>query len=91
MIWGTHRPLTTLRRRVPLEAAERLADSLARQLRQQWELRQTLWQREAELATAIPVIARNEEPQLLAQRLSTIVRSAAESLRCPAARACVFT
>jgi phosphoserine phosphatase RsbU/P len=82
---GNASSLDDLRRRVPLEAAERLADSLARQLRQQWELRQTLWQREAELATAIPVIARNEEPQLLAQRLSTIVRSAAESLRCPAA------
>jgi serine phosphatase RsbU (regulator of sigma subunit) len=62
-----------------------LAESLGHQLRSQWELRTALWQREAELATAVPVLARDNESQQLARRLQTIVRSAADALRCPAA------
>lgn len=68
-----------------MEAAQRLAESLGRQLQSQFELRTALWQREAELATAVPVLARSDESQQLARRLQTIVRSAADALRCPAA------
>lgn len=82
---GNASSLDDLRRRVPLEAAQRLAESLGHQLQSQWELRTALWQREAELATAVPVLARGDESQQLARRLQTIVRSAADALRCPAA------
>ena len=82
---GNASSLDDLRRRVPLEAAQRLAESIGHQLQSQWELRTALWQREAELATAVPVLCRDPESQQLAQRLQTIVRSAADALRCPAA------
>jgi sigma-B regulation protein RsbU (phosphoserine phosphatase) len=82
---GNASSLDDLRRRVPLEAAQRLAESIGHQLQSQWELRTALWQREAELATAVPVLGRTDESQQLARRLQTIVRSAADALRCPAA------
>ncbi|MGC4001621.1 MAG: SpoIIE family protein phosphatase [Pirellulales bacterium] len=82
---GNASSLDDLRRRVPLEAAERLAQTLGRRLKSEYELRRALVEREAELATAVPVIHRPEDSRRLAERLHTIVRSAAEALRCPAA------
>lgn len=82
---GNASSLDDLRRRIPLEAAERLAESICRQLQREWELRTALFEREAELATAIPVVARPDDNPQLARRLQAILESAARSIGCRAA------
>ncbi|MDX1963313.1 MAG: SpoIIE family protein phosphatase [Pirellulales bacterium] len=77
--------LDDLRKRMPLESAEKLAECLLRQLRREWELRTALWEREAELATAIPVVARSPDSAQLATRLQSLLQSLARALGCRAA------
>ncbi len=69
------------RDRHALSLAEGLSD-LYRQLHQYWV---TLRQREAQLATAIPVIARPEQAARLAERLQAVLRGAVEGLVADAA------
>jgi sigma-B regulation protein RsbU (phosphoserine phosphatase) len=82
---GNASSLDDLRRRIPLEAAEKLAESLARQLGQQWQLSLALWEREADLATAVPVVARADEGPKLSARMQSILKSAVQALNCTSA------
>lgn len=65
------------------------AVDLATELSHLWsEVHQTqalLWQREAELATAVPVVERADEPAHLAARLEMVLKAGAEAVGCSAA------
>jgi phosphoserine phosphatase RsbU/P len=75
----------TIEPRVDRQSAERLASSIADLLGQLLAARQTIWRREAELAAGVPVVARADEPSLLAARLQAILRAGAEACDCQAA------
>ena len=68
--------------RIPLESAEQLAAAIVTLVEQVLSLRHTLWQREAELAAQVPVTSRSDEPQHLAARLETAIKSGAQMLNC---------
>jgi serine phosphatase RsbU (regulator of sigma subunit) len=82
---GQPKNVAQLAARVPLEDAESLAAAIASLLRQNFTLRDSLWKREAELAAGVPVAARPDEPQHLASRLETALKSGAQLLGCDAA------
>jgi serine phosphatase RsbU (regulator of sigma subunit) len=82
---GPAQSVAQLASRVPLEAAEGLATAITRLLQQTFTLRKTLWKREAELAAGVPVAARPDEPEHLALRLETALKTAAQLLGCEAA------
>jgi len=67
------------------EQVEQLADSIAGLLTELQRTRIALASREAELATGIPVAARPNEAEHLAQRLQAVLQAGAESLGCQAA------
>ncbi len=70
-----------------IEHVRPLAASIAQLLSENNRLKHTLWQREAELATAIPVSSRpSTEPQL-ASKMQSVLRSGVEALHCTAAAA----
>jgi serine phosphatase RsbU (regulator of sigma subunit) len=72
-------------RTVPLESAQALAAALARLLGEAIGLEQALWQREAELATAMPLVPAANEGEHLAQRLEAVLQGGAEAIGCHAA------
>ena len=69
----------------PKEAAGELAGEIGRLLNQVNQLRATLWKREAELATAIPVIASPAGDVHFAERLESIISGGAKAIGCTAA------
>jgi sigma-B regulation protein RsbU (phosphoserine phosphatase) len=71
---------------VTTELATDLAQSIAALLDELYKTRTTLWQREAHLASAIPLVVRPEdEDRQLAERLESVLRCGAESVGCQAA------
>jgi len=66
--------------RVERRAAQGLADALAALLAEHLQSRQALWEREAELATAVPVIASASARRALARRIETLLRDAAQAI-----------
>jgi len=74
--------VATLANRVPLEAAERLAQSIAMMLAQQSLLRKSLKEREADLAAGVPVRSHPDEVQHLASRMEAVIKSGAEAIGC---------
>jgi serine phosphatase RsbU (regulator of sigma subunit) len=82
---GNAKNVAQLAARVPLEAAEELAAAMAGLLQQTFQLRKTLWKREAELAAGVPVAARPDEPQHFALRLEAALKAGAQMLGCDAA------
>lgn len=71
--------------KVERRAAQDLADALAALLAEHLQSRQALWEREAELATAVPVIASPSARRALARRIETILRDAAQAVGAHAA------
>jgi hypothetical protein len=78
-------PARTATVRARRGAVESLGRAIAALLGELAETRHALWQREAELAAAIPVAARASEPDQLAERLDAILRGGCEALGCTAA------
>ncbi len=68
-----------------LEQARPLALAVARMLSENNRLKRAVWEREAELAAGVPVTARPDEEAHLAQRLTSVLKSGAESIGCQAA------
>lgn len=67
------------------QAAERLLDSLAQLISGKNQASTSLVEREAELATCVPVIPHSRESAKLAERLRAVLQGGAESLDCQAA------
>ncbi len=63
----------------------RFAESLAAMLGELLTVQGALWEREAELATAIPLVSHAAEEKHLADRLREVLRTAAESVSAQAA------
>lgn len=70
---------------VPADAAQKLASALAQLLGEAISLEQALWQREAELATAVPVVPAANEGEHMASRLEAVLEGGAKALGCRAA------
>ncbi len=68
-----------------LAGAGKLADALAGVLSELVQTQHVLWQREAELAAGVPVVAPPQGEQHLAARLEATLRSGAEAINCQAA------
>ena len=68
-----------------LEHARPLALAVARLLGENNRLKRAVWEREAELAAGVPVTARPDEEAHLAERLTGVLKSGAESIGCQAA------
>jgi len=69
----------------PLRQITPLAEALAGLLGELYRTRYALWQREAELATSIPVVSTVEDRRALAHRLEAVLRGGAEAIGCQAA------
>jgi len=67
------------------KAISRFSSALQTLLRELLATRHALWQREAELAAAVPVVVRPDERSHLAVRLQSALRSGAEAVGCQAA------
>jgi serine phosphatase RsbU (regulator of sigma subunit) len=65
--------------------ARRLAAAVHAALNELQQLRHGIWLREAELAAGVPIVARSDEPQRLAERLEAVLRAGAEAVGCQAA------
>jgi hypothetical protein len=65
--------------------ASRLAAAIAELVNGRLLTETALWQREAELATCVPVVARPDEAELLAERLQAVLKAGVDSLGCHAA------
>ncbi|GAB4138143.1 PP2C family protein-serine/threonine phosphatase [Thermopirellula anaerolimosa] len=63
----------------------RFAESIAEMLGELLSVQTALWEREAELATAIPLVPHVAEEKHLAERLTEVLRAAAESISAQAA------
>jgi hypothetical protein len=70
---------------VSWESARGLASAVAGMLGELVQTRVALRQREADLASAVPLVAETHEEQHLALRLEAAIRGGAEALRCHAA------
>jgi hypothetical protein len=72
---------------VPLEQAAALADSIGGLWSELLTTRHALWQREAELATGVPLVVRDEDELApsLGERLEAVLRGGAEAVGCQAA------
>jgi serine phosphatase RsbU (regulator of sigma subunit) len=68
-----------------LAQARPLALAIAAVLGEMLQLRQALWQREAELAAGVPVATRPDEEPHLAERLEAVLKGGAEAVGCAAA------
>jgi len=66
-------------------AATALASALVDVIMELDQTRAALWQREAELAAGVPIAARPEEEEHLAQRLEAVLASGAQAVGCQAA------
>lgn len=62
-----------------------LASALSGVLQELQKTQHALWQREAELAAGVPIAARSNEKQHLAQRLEQVLQSGTEAVGCVAA------
>jgi serine phosphatase RsbU (regulator of sigma subunit) len=83
---GLNPPLAqTATQRCDLEHARPLALAVARMLGEINRLKRAVWEREAELAAGVPVTARPDEEAHLAERLTGVLKSGAESIGCHAA------
>jgi hypothetical protein len=73
--------------RMPLESATALADSIGNLWTELLSTRHALRQREAELASGVPLVLRDDDQQSppLAQRLEAVLRGGAEAIECQAA------
>jgi serine phosphatase RsbU (regulator of sigma subunit) len=71
--------------RLPFERAIDLATELANLAKELWQVEQALYQREAELATGVPVVAPRRQDGQLSRRLEAILRGGAEAIGCVAA------
>lgn len=71
----------------PLDTANasRLAAAIAELINGRLTAETALWQREAELASCVPVVTRRDEPEHLALRLEAILKAGAEAIGCQAA------
>jgi hypothetical protein len=67
------------------EAAAQLAESISRLFGQLTAARRIIRHRDAELAAGVPVIARAEQSEQLAQLLESVLRAGAEACECQAA------
>ena len=67
------------------EQTTSLAQSVGGLMNQLHRAHFTIWQREAELATAIPVSSRPDEEEHLAKRLEAVLGAGARQIDCPAA------
>lgn len=65
-----------------LSAAKELEEALASLLSSYGETRNQLRDREAELATAVPVVSVDEDGEHLAERLDSVLRGVADMLQC---------
>lgn len=71
--------------RLPLDHVRPLALAIAGMLSEQGRLRRAIWQREAELAAGVPVAARPEDGEHLAERLAAILKGGADAVGCQSA------
>lgn len=71
--------------RAPVAAAQQLATLVAQLVSEQSLLRRALAEREAELATGVPIVVQPRPTAHLATRLEAVLRGGAESLDCHAA------
>jgi phosphoserine phosphatase RsbU/P len=78
-------PSQTATRPCDLEQARPLALAVARMLGEINRLKRAVWEREAELAAGVPVTARPDEEAHLAERLTSVLKSGADSIGCHAA------
>ena len=67
------------------QAAERMAGSIAELVNELVAARHALWQREAELATAVPVTQHENESAHLAARLEATLQAGAQAIKCDSA------
>lgn len=70
---------------VDVEDARSLASALSGMLGELAQTRQSLWEREAELAAGVPVVPHAEEQQHLAARLQSVLKGGSEAVGCQAA------
>ncbi|MCR4411507.1 MAG: GAF domain-containing protein [Thermoguttaceae bacterium] len=70
---------------VDRQSAEQLAQAIAGLIDEHLQTQQALWEREAELAAAVPVVARLNSSEHLASRLQWVLRTAAQAVGCHAA------
>ena len=70
---------------IDLDSATDLADELVQLLNEQLHTQHVVWLREAELATGVPVVARADEPQHVAERLEAVLKAGAEAVGCQSA------
>lgn len=70
-----------------LEQARSLADSVGQVWAELLTTRHALWQREAELATGVPLVVRDDDDQApsLGERLEAVLKGGAEAVGCHAA------
>jgi len=68
-----------------LAITRQLAEGIANLMGELNRTRRALWQREAELATSIPVTSHPDESTHLAKRLEAVLRGGAEAIGCQAA------
>jgi serine phosphatase RsbU (regulator of sigma subunit) len=68
-----------------LDAVQDLAASVAELLQELYQTRCALWQREAELATCVPVTQHADETSHLAARLEAVLKAGGEAVGCQAA------
>src|SRR5262249_45596500 len=67
------------------QAAERMAGSIAELVNELVAARHSLWQREAELATGVPVTQHENEQGHLAARLEATLQAGTQALKCQSA------
>ncbi len=77
----TERPRTA----IPLENARPLALAVGGILAEMNRLQYAIREREAELAAGVPITARPDDEQHLADRLQAVLKGGAEAVNCPAA------
>ena len=75
----------TRARKVDPEAVRQLASALAGMVGELLETQHALWQREAELAAGVPLVAHPEERKHLALRLEAVLKGGADAVHCQAA------
>ena len=73
------------RQPIDLQIAGEMASSLAQLWRELLATQQSLIEREAELATGVPVIEHRQENKELAKRLTAVLRGGGENIGCQAA------
>jgi len=67
------------------ESARQLASALAATVAELLKTQHALWQREAELAAGVPVVAHPQERKHLAARLEAVLKGGAQAVGCQAA------